>query len=271
MSESFHSFEHAGWTDPEVCVSYDAHLATVTTQSIGALLDGAGVRAGTRLLDVATGAGYAAGAALERGAHVSGIDFSAAQVRLARQRYPAAKFLEADAASLPFEAVSFDALVCNYGVLHFPQPEQFLREAFRVLGPAGRLAFTVWDVPQEAKLFGAVLGAIEAHGSIDVGLPAGPNMYLFSEPSACEAAVTAAGFTHCVVSRVQQTWRPASGDQILRTLETGTVRTRGALLRQRAEQLHTIEEAILTALAPYRGPAGYAVPMPAVLTVASKD
>jgi len=270
MTESFRNFEHAGWADPDVCASYDDHFSSLTTQSIGALLDAARVSAGSRVLDVATGAGYTAGAALARSADVTGSDFSGEQVRLARQRYPAAKFHECDAGSLPFEDETFDAVVSNYGVLHFPEPERFFREAFRVLKNGGRLAFTVWDVPKETKLFGAVLGAIGTHGSLDVGLPVGPNMFLFSDPSACENTLSAAGFKDCVVTKVSQTWRPSSGEQLLESVKTGTVRTRGTLIRQRPEAVIAIDEAILTALAPFRAADGYEVPMPAVLTAATK-
>jgi SAM-dependent methyltransferase len=270
MTASFRDFEHAGWADEAVCASYHDHFSSVTVQAIGALLDAARVGTGSRVLDVATGAGYVAGAALERGARVVGVDFSAEQVRRARQRHPAASFRECDAGALPFEAGAFDAVVCNYGVLHFPDPDAFFGAAFRVLRSDGRLAFTVWDVPQEAKLFGAVLGAIERHGSLDVGLPAGPNMFLFSDPRACERALTAAGFRDCAVTKVPQTWHPASGDEILEFVATGTVRTRGALSRQRPEAAGAIRDAILTALAPFKTASGYAVPMPGILAVGTR-
>ena len=270
MTESFRDFEHAGWADEEVCASYHDHFSGLTSQSIGALLDAAGVSARCRVLDVATGAGYVAGVALERGADVIGGDFSAEQVRLATQRYPAASFRECDAGALPFEAGTFDAVVCNYGVLHFPDPDAFFREAFRVLRSGGRLAFTVWDAPQETKLFGAVLDAIRTHGSLDVGLPAGPNMFLFSDPDQCRRAMSEAGFEGCVVTTVPQTWRPSSGEQILNFATTGTVRTRGTLLKQRPEARRAINDTILAALAPFRTASGYAVPMPAILTAATK-
>ncbi len=270
MTESFRDFEHAGWADDAVCASYHDHFSSLTTQSIDALLDAARVSARSQVLDVATGAGYVAGAALQRGAEVTGADFSVAQVRLARQRYPAASFHESDAGNLPFEAGTFDAVVCNYGVLHFPDPDAFFREASRVLRSGGRLAFTVWDIPQETKLFGAVLGAIERHGAPDVGLPAGPNMFLFSDPTACGKAMTAAGFEGCTVTKVPQTWRPSSGEQILDFVTTGTVRTRGALARQRPEAARGIHHAILAALAPFRSATAYEVPMPAVLAAATK-
>jgi ubiquinone/menaquinone biosynthesis C-methylase UbiE len=108
-------------------------LSVVTTQSIDALLDDAGVHAGTYVLDVATGAGYVAAAAFQRGANPVGIDFSAAQVQLARDRHPVVRFEQADAEALPLEPGTFDAVVSAFGICHFPNPELFLREAHRVL------------------------------------------------------------------------------------------------------------------------------------------
>jgi len=270
MTDAFRDFEHAGWADPAVCASYDDLLSGLTTQSIGPLLDAAHVAQGNVVLDAACGAGYAAGAALARGAEVVGIDFSAEQVRLASRRYPAANFVEADAGSLPFEGEHFDAIVSNYGVLHFPDPQQFFREAFRVLKPGGRLAFTVWEVPKQARLFGAVLEAIASVGSQEVGLPAGPAMFQFADAATSEKALAEAGFADVAVTRLPQNWRAASGEQILLAIKTGTVRTRGTLQRQRADVLDAIDDAILDTLEPYRAEGGYEVPMPAVLVAARK-
>src|SRR4051794_29744786 len=109
--QSFREFEQAGWEDSRVVAKYHEHQSGVTTQSVDALLDAAGVRNGSRVLDVATGAGYIAAAAALRGADTIGIDFSAAQVRTARERYPSVRFDQADAEALPFDPDTFDAVV----------------------------------------------------------------------------------------------------------------------------------------------------------------
>lgn len=66
--QSFQEFERAGWENPGVVAGYHEHMSGITTQSVDDLLDAAGVGKGSRVLDVATGAGYVAGAAARRGA-----------------------------------------------------------------------------------------------------------------------------------------------------------------------------------------------------------
>jgi ubiquinone/menaquinone biosynthesis C-methylase UbiE len=140
--EAFRNFEKAGWeraADP-----YHRHWGNLSRHSSEAMLDAARVARGSRLLDVAAGgAGYIAAAATERGADAIGLDFSAAQVDLARATFPSIEFRMRDAEHLPFDAATFDAVVIGLGVNHLPHPERAFSEAFRVLRRAGYFAFTV--------------------------------------------------------------------------------------------------------------------------------
>jgi ubiquinone/menaquinone biosynthesis C-methylase UbiE len=55
------------------------------------------------------------------------------------------EFQPADATSLPFADVSFDAVVCQFGVMFFPDKDKSYREVHRVLTPGGRYLFNIWD------------------------------------------------------------------------------------------------------------------------------
>jgi ubiquinone/menaquinone biosynthesis C-methylase UbiE len=68
------------------------------------------------------------------------LDHAASQERSGRVRWQ-----QADAQALPFADATFDAVVCQYGVMFFPDKAKAFREARRVLKPRGRYIFNVWD------------------------------------------------------------------------------------------------------------------------------
>lgn len=268
--QSFSDFELAGWEDEATAAEYDRHLSLVTTQSVEALLDDAHLGSGHKVLDIATGAGYVAAAAARRGAEPVGLDFSATQVRLARERYPDIRFEQGDAEALPFETGTFETVVNAFGLCHLPDPDLALREAFRVLKPGGRVAFSVWDTPERVVGIGAVYAAIRAHGSMDVGLPAGPNFFLFSSAEQSINALRDAGFDSPTFRQVPQVWRVFDPDELFAMVATGTVRAAATLRAQSPQAREAIREAVRHAVSAYRRGNEYEVPMPAVVAAAVK-
>ncbi len=265
---AFRAFEHAGWED--VAIPYHEAFGSLTSQSIGPLLDAVGAGSGVRLLDVASGPGYLAAAAAERGARVIGVDFSAAMVAQASRQYPTVEFREGDAEALPFPDESFDAVVMNFGLLHLGRPEQALLEAHRVLGSGGRIGFTVWAKPEEAVGFGIVLRAIENYGNLNVPIPPGPPFFRFSDPQECHRALLQAGFVTPNVASVPQLWRLRSPGALFEIMQEATVRTAGLLRAQSGEALKAIRAAIREAVMAYQKSGMIELPMPAVLASAVK-
>jgi SAM-dependent methyltransferase len=112
------------------------------------LCEAADLRAGWRVLDVATGSGNAAIAAARRHCQVTGIDYVPALLERGRERAAAERmdirFLEGDAEDLPFGDGEFDAAVSTFGVMFAPQQERAARELLRVCRPGGRIALASW-------------------------------------------------------------------------------------------------------------------------------
>jgi ubiquinone/menaquinone biosynthesis C-methylase UbiE len=268
--KSFREFEQAGWDNSSTVAKYHEHISSVTTQSISALMEAVGVRSGLRILDVACGAGYVAGTAAQCGADAIGIDFSAAQLRLARQTYPRVRFEQADAEALPFESEQFDAVVSAFGMCHFPHPDVALREAFRVLKRGGQIAFVVWDMPERTVGFGAMYAAIRKHGSMDVGLPDGPNFFLFSDPKQSIKALLDAGFVSPSVQQIPQVWHLSDPDSLFGALTEGSVRAAATIRSQSSEAVEAIRIALRETVMTYKRGDRFEVPMPAIVASAIK-
>jgi len=153
---------------------------------------------------------------------------------------------------------------------HFPNPEVALQEAFRVLKRGGRVAFTVWDAPERAVGFGAVYAAVRAHGSLDVGLPAGPNFFLFSDPEQSTKALLNAGFISPSFRQVPQVWRVSDPDEIFDVVTEGTVRAAATLRAQSPGAREAIKTALRETVMAYKRGDCFEVPNPAVLATAVK-
>jgi ubiquinone/menaquinone biosynthesis C-methylase UbiE len=266
--ENFRAFEHAGWVN--VPQQYHQAWGNLTSQTIPALLDAVGVKAGIKLLDIATGPGYVAGAAAQRGAQVLAVDFSSAMIAQARQIYPEVDFREGDAEQLPFAAEIFDAGVMNFGILHLARPDEALREGCRVLKSGGRFAFTAWAPPEETVGFRIVLRAIQEHGTLDVQLPEGPPFFRFGNPEESVRSLTEAGFTSPQVVKVPQLWRLPVRGGLFEAMKESTVRTAGLLRSQSPKALARIADAIRAGTEPYRKGDVLDLPMPAVLASGTK-
>lgn len=228
-TQAFREFEQAGWQN--LGESYHAVTRDSTRHAAEHLLDAVDAGPGKRLLDIACGPGYSAGLAVERGATADGIDFAASMVAEARRAYPRAQFREGDAEDLPFEDATFDAAVCAFGMLHFARPEQAAAEAYRVLKPGGRYAFTVWCTPDRVETFKIFRGAVETHGTMDVPLPPGPPMFRFSDPAECHSLLAGAGFDGIGVNEIAIT-RRTTPERLVEGLAGATVRTRALIEAQ---------------------------------------
>jgi cyclopropane fatty-acyl-phospholipid synthase-like methyltransferase len=80
---------------------------------------------GARVVDLGCGAGLPASRELARhGLQVLGVDFSAVQLRRARQLVPAAQFVQADMTAFGLRSASVDAVVSFYALIHVPLAEQ---------------------------------------------------------------------------------------------------------------------------------------------------
>jgi len=128
----------------------------------------------------------------------------------ARQRGENIIWQQADAQSLPFADQNFDAVVCQFGAMFFPDRRRAYSEARRVLRPQGRYIFAVWDRISENEFADVVTKALAER------FPNDPPQFLartphgYHDPDTIRADVAAAGFTDIAVDAVEERSRAAT-------------------------------------------------------------
>jgi SAM-dependent methyltransferase len=198
-AERLRAFERQG--HDAAANTYYEFITPVTSLAAEPLLDAVGLRAGTDLLDVATGPGALAAAAARRGSRPVGVDLSPRMIELARQLHAGVEFREADVEHLPFAAGVFDAIVCSFGLGHFPRPDAGVAECVRTLKPGGRIAFSWWDDPARQRIQGLFREAIaECAISPPLDVPKGHDVLRFCDSAALLQLLREAGLVEVLVA-----------------------------------------------------------------------
>jgi SAM-dependent methyltransferase len=148
---------------PEI---YDKFLVPLIFEPYAA--DLAGRLAARRLkdvLEIAAGTGVvtrALAARLPSDVAIVATDLNAPMIEQARAAGTArpVEWRTADAMKLPFADASFDAVVCQFGAMFFPDKSAAFAEARRVLRPGGAFAFNVWDRIEENEFADVVTAAL---------------------------------------------------------------------------------------------------------------
>jgi SAM-dependent methyltransferase len=241
---------------------YIGFFAPVTALAIAPLLDAVEVRGGMKLLDVPTGSGALAAEATRRGATVIGVDIASAMIAEARKRHPGIDFQVADVEHLPVPDGVLDAVVCAFGLGHFPYPEASLAECLRALKAGGRIAFSWWDTSDKQRIQGLIRDAAAEVGARPPGvLPAGHSSLRFTDASEFRRLLEGAGLaeisliehraTH-VVPDVDALWNGAIGGMAL---------TSSLIIFQDAPTQSAIRAALERKAAAYKTPRGLELPV----------
>lgn len=271
--ETYRAAELAGYES--VAADYDRWLARATAQFAEPLLDLLAPRPGERLLDAACGPGVLTLRALPRlrpGGTCLGADFSAGMIRLARTNAAGirdARFEVMDVERLALPDASFDAAVCGFGLMHFPDAAAALRSLFRVLKPGGRLALSVW-APLERVEFMALMLRTVKEVAPAAGFPPGPPMFGFGTPDVLRPLLAGAGFAEPEFREAAVDLAFPSFDAYWNALVLGAARL-GGVVRALPEAVRAeLVVRLRAATAPRTGSGGLTLPGAACLAAARK-
>lgn len=189
------------------------------------MFDLARIGPGSRVLDVAAGAGeQSIGAARRAGAsgHVLATDIAPALLERAAADAKAAGLSNLETLELDGEALdtlpagSFDAAISRVGLIYFPDQQRALAGMRRALRPGGRVSAVVYSTPERNAFFSIPVKIIRERARLPAPLPGQPGPFSLGAEGALEAAFAKAGLRDIEVRRVPSPVRLASAAECVR-------------------------------------------------------
>lgn len=235
------------------------------------MLDLAEVRTGSRVLDVAAGTGDQTLMAAQRvgpTGYVLATDISASMLKLAAEAAREAGLTNVetrvvDAENLDLDADSFDTVICQLGLMLFPNPAKVLRGMRRVVRQGGKVAALVFSTAEKNPYQGITLGVARRFGTTT------PPLFTLGENDVLENAFRDGGLLNITVRAVNFRRHFSSAAEIIRRLKES------AFLREPVEKLAAAEREqawaeIERQLSRLEGPNGVEVPGEFLIGVGTK-
>jgi ubiquinone/menaquinone biosynthesis C-methylase UbiE len=223
-----------------------------------------------QVLEIAAGTGVVTRALariLPSAVRITATDLNPAMLEQAKSHAGLERVLwqEADALALPFPDQMFDRVVCQFGVMFFPDKQAAFREVLRVLKPGGQFLFNVWGdaagtVRQEAS---RMVAQLLARDQATLRAPA------YNDIAAVRAELVVAGFTSATAEKLTERGYSSSAR------EAAIANCHGGLLRAHIEthapdRLDEITDAVAAAIAACFGNGPIDAPLYAILFEANR-
>ncbi len=188
------------------------------------MLDLGRVGPGSRVLDVAAGAGGQTLAAARRAGQEGSVlatDISVNILELAQRRAREEGVANVatrvmDGEQLEVEEGFFDAVISRVGFIYFPNQPAAFAGMHRALKPGGRLAGIVYSTAEANAFFSIPVSIIRRRAGLPAPAPGQPGPFSFGAPGTLEAAYSQAGFTDVEVHRISAPVRMASAAECVR-------------------------------------------------------
>ena len=242
------------------------------------MLDTAGVATGSRVLDVAAGAGGQTLVAAQRvgpSGHVLATDISPAILEYAARAAADAGLSnvatqEVDGERLTGVEGTFDAVISRVGLIYFPDQQAALTGMRDALRPGGRVSSVVYSTADRNGFFSVPIGIIRRRAQLPPPAPGQPGPFSLGAPGVAEEALTRAGFRDVEVEAVPSPVRMASAADCVRFERESFGALHQMLVGLPEAEREEAWEEIGQALAEFEGPDGFTGPCEMLVVSATR-
>jgi ubiquinone/menaquinone biosynthesis C-methylase UbiE len=257
----------------EAAQHYD-HLSRLLFRAVtDGFIEFSGIRPGEKVLDVACGPGAAslrAAAAVGPQGTVDAVDFAEKMLSIASARTRQAGsapivWRRMDAQRLEFPDGSFDAVICQLGLMLFALPKLALGEMARVAKAGGRVSCLVQG-EADKMLFTSLLNKTMIKHVPELKIPGAPTIYDFGPPGILENALSQAGLARVESRRLSGKFRFESPEAYWETMASGAGRTGVLIQSLEPAKRQALKEDVLAKAAAYMTPTGFDIPYEFVMS-----
>jgi ubiquinone/menaquinone biosynthesis C-methylase UbiE len=205
--------------------SYEKYFTPILFRPFAADLARRAATTGARqILELAAGTGVVTRALAEAmpGTSITATDINPTMIAEGSLRAPSAKWQQADAMTLPFDDGQFDLVVCQFGIMFFPEKPTAFAEARRVLRPGAPFLTNSWGTVAEHG-FAAALAEV-----LDELLPGGSPTFMediphgYNDPAQIRADFEAGGFTDIAIEPIALEGTAESAEHVARAYAFGS-------------------------------------------------
>ena len=250
-------------------------LGTATEQ----MLDMGGVAQGSRVLDVAAGAGEQTIVAARRvgpTGHVLATDLSSNILELALQSARQSGLENVETKELDGEALhelpadSFDAVISRVGLIYFPDQDKAVQGMHRALKPGGRISVMSYSTADRNGFFSLPVSIIRRRAQLPPPLPGQPGPFSLGDPAVLEKLLVDAGFRDVEVRKVDAPIHLESAAECVRFERESFGALHQMLSSLDEKERDSVWEEIEEALRQFESPDGFVGPCELVLAAGTK-
>jgi len=239
------------------------------------MLDLAQIKPGSRVLDIAAGAGEPALTISERvgpAGYVLASDISANILEFAARSARERGLSNVDTAVMDGENLdladeSFDVVTSRVGLIYFPDRQRALSEMWRVLKPGGRVAAIVYTTPENNRFFSIPVSIIRRRAELPPPLPGQPGPFSLHSASILQQAFEQAGLHDIQTRVVPSPLRMASAAECVRFERESFGALHQMLANLSDEERQAAWDEIERELRQFEGPGGFEGPCELIVAV----